>query len=90
VVRPPARSLKNPLQGLIAQERKPENKIVVPKELEIPHPLIVKMLEFIWIMGGYQACSRKMIKDLIGTPNMKKPISGKREVMERLLKGLGE
>jgi hypothetical protein len=48
------------------------------------------LLEFIWIMGGYQACSREVIKELIGTPNMKKLISGKREVVERLLKGLGE
>jgi hypothetical protein len=31
---------KNPLLGLIVQERKPENRIVVPKELENPHPLI--------------------------------------------------
>jgi hypothetical protein len=48
------------------------------------------LLEFIWIMGGYQACSREVIRDLIGTPNMKKLILGKRDVVERLLMGLGE
>jgi hypothetical protein len=42
------------------------------------------LLEFISIMGGYQACSREVIRYLIGTPNMKKLISGKREIVERL------
>jgi hypothetical protein len=38
---------KNPLQGLIAHERKSENKIVVPKELENLHPLIFKTFEIL-------------------------------------------
>lgn len=43
------------------------------------------LLEFIWIMGGYQACSRETIEQLIKTPNIKKLISEKREMVERLL-----
>jgi hypothetical protein len=44
------------------------------------------ILEFIWIMGGYQACSREAIEQLIGTSSIKKLISEKRDVVEKLLR----
>lgn len=43
------------------------------------------ILEFIWIMGGYQACSREAIEQLIGTPSVKKLISEKRDMVEKLM-----
>jgi len=43
------------------------------------------LLEFIWIMGGYQACSREAIEQLIKVPNIKRLISEKQDIVERLL-----
>jgi hypothetical protein len=46
------------------------------------------LLEFIWIMGGYQACSREVIERLVKNPNIKKLISEKRDLVEKLLGSL--
>jgi hypothetical protein len=48
------------------------------------------LLEFIWIMGGYQACSREAAEQLIKAPNMKKLISEKRDVVEKRLSSFGK
>jgi hypothetical protein len=46
------------------------------------------ILEFIWIMGGYHACSREAVEQLIGAPALKKLISEKRDMVEKLLSSL--
>ncbi len=43
------------------------------------------LMEFIWIMGGYQACSREAIEQLIQTSSIKKLISEKRDVVGKLM-----
>jgi hypothetical protein len=43
------------------------------------------LLEFIWLMGGYQACSREAVERLIKAPNIKKLISEKKDLIKKLL-----
>ena len=42
-------------------------------------------LEFIWIMAGYKSCSREVIMQLIGTPNIRKQISNDLGIVNRLI-----
>ena len=43
------------------------------------------ILEFIWIMAGYRACSREVIMQLIGAPNIRKQISNDLGVVNGLI-----
>jgi ankyrin repeat protein len=43
------------------------------------------ILEFIWIMAGYRACSREVIVQLIGAPNIRKQILNDLGVVNRLI-----
>ncbi len=44
------------------------------------------ILEFIWIMGKFQSCTKEVIQDLIRTPSMKRHLSTKTKRLTELLK----